>query len=274
MTMEHPAKTLKRLEQRARKRFGQNFLVSERALDRIIRLAKIDESSKVVEIGPGLGALSKKIAETKCTAVAVEVDRDLAQFLRVEIPTLTVFEADATNVDWDEVCPGDGWTVVANLPYNVATPIVTKLITLHPKVHRCVLMFQQEVAHRLIARPGTKAFGSLSVWVQAHSKVSWGFKLPPGAFYPAPKVHSAVVMFEPYAEPKVGGVDSKWFERVVKGGFSQRRKMLENALSSQFDKDLVRKATGLTVGEKRRAEELDIEDWACLAATLRDLGAE
>jgi 16S rRNA (adenine1518-N6/adenine1519-N6)-dimethyltransferase len=274
MTMEHPATTLKRLEQRARKRFGQNFLVSERALDRIVRLAKIDENSKVVEIGPGLGALSKKIAETKCHAVAVEVDRDLAQFLRTEIPTLNVFDADATTVDWDEVCPGDGWTVVANLPYNVATPIVTKLITLHPKIIRCVLMFQQEVAHRLIARPGTKAFGSLSVWVQAHSKVSWGFKLPPGAFYPSPKVHSAVVKFEPYDEPLIGGVESKWFERVVKGGFSQRRKMLENALSSQFDKALVRQATEATVGGKRRAEELDIADWALLAAALRDVGAE
>lgn len=269
MAMEHPATTLKRLEQRARKRFGQNFLVSESALDRIIRLAKITPESKVLEIGPGLGALSKKVAEVGCEAVAVEVDRDLAAFLRTEIPSLRVVEADATTVNWEEVCPGDGWIVVANLPYNVATPIVTRLVTLSPRFSRCVLMFQQEVGHRLIARPGVKAFGSLSVWVQAHSKVQWGFKLPPGAFYPPPKVHSAVVKFEPYDEPRIGDVTSKWFETVVRTGFNQRRKVLENALSQLAPKEQVAEALASTVGSRRRAEELDVEDWARVAAALR-----
>jgi len=266
----HPKVLLKRLEQQARKRFGQNFLVSDSALAQIVSLAKVDAESRVVEIGPGLGALSQQLLETGAHVRAVELDRDLVGFLRTEIPELDVYEADALKVDWESVCPGEGWTVCANLPYNVATPIVIQLLGGYPRFHRLVLMFQDEVAKRLVAEPRTGAYGSLSVLAQAYSRVQYGFRLSPGSFYPAPKVHSAVVRFDLYDEPLFGGAQAQFFERVVRAGFMQRRKMLSNALGSQFDKAVVMEVLDQTVGLKRRAEELSLEEWGQVVTTLQE----
>jgi len=266
----HPKALLKGLEQKARKRFGQNFLISEAVLDQIVSVAKVDAESKVVEIGPGLGALSRKLLDRGATVQAVELDRDLAAFLREELPQLKVHEGDALKADWNEICPGEGWTVCANLPYNVATPIVIKLLGQHPRFSRLVLMFQDEVAKRLVAEPRTRAYGSLSVFAQAHARVQYGFRIPPGAFYPAPKVHSAVVRFDLYDEPLTGGCDPRFFERVVRAGFMQRRKRLSNALGAQFDKSLATQALDATVGAGRRAEELSLEEWGTLAASLEE----
>jgi 16S rRNA (adenine1518-N6/adenine1519-N6)-dimethyltransferase len=266
----HPKTLLKGLEQQARKRFGQNFLISESVLKKIVSLARVNAETKVVEIGPGLGALSRHLLATKATVHAVELDRDLAAFLKEDLPDLEMHQGDALKMDWAEVCPGEGWTVCANLPYNVATPIVLKLLGQHPRFDRLVLMFQDEVAKRLVAEPGSRAYGSLSVFAQAHSRVSYGFRIPPGAFYPAPKVHSAVVRFDLYDAPLTGGCDPKFFERVVRAGFMQRRKRLSNAIGSQFGKALAVPALDATVGAGRRAEELDLEEWGRLAGALAD----
>jgi len=266
----HPKTLLKGLEQQARKRFGQNFLISDSVLKQIVSLSKVNQDSKVVEIGPGLGALSRHLLETGATVHAVELDRDLAAFLKEDLPGLVVHQGDALKIDWAEVCPGEGWTVCANLPYNVATPIVLKLLGQYPRFSRLVLMFQDEVAKRLVAEPRTGAYGSLSVFAQAHSRVQYGFRIPPGAFYPAPKVHSAVVRFDLYDSPLTGGCEPKFFERVVRAGFMQRRKRLSNAIGSQFGKALAVEALDATVGAGRRAEELDLEEWGRLAAALSD----
>lgn len=264
----HPKTLLKRLEQQARKRFGQNFLVSESVLAQIVALARISSGSPVVEIGPGLGALSRQLLSAGADLKAVELDRDLAEFLRVEIPELDLHQGDALKADWETICPGEGWTVCANLPYNVATPIVLSLLGKSPRFSTLVLMFQDEVARRIVAEPRTRAYGSLSVFAQAHARVNYGFRIPPGAFYPAPKVHSAVVRFDLYDEPLTGGVPPRFFERTVRAGFMQRRKRLSNALSAQFDKQASVEALEETVGAGRRAEELSLEEWGVLAQAL------
>ena len=264
----HPKTLLKRLEQQARKRFGQNFLVSESVLAQIVALARIQPESKVVEIGPGLGALSRTLLNAGADLRAVELDRDLAAFLRTEIPELKLFEGDALKADWESICPGEGWTVCANLPYNVATPIVLSLLGQSPRFSTLVLMFQDEVARRIVAEPKTRTYGSLSVFAQAHARVRYGFRIPPGAFYPAPKVHSAVVRFDLYDEPLTGDVPPAFFERAVRAGFMQRRKRLSNALSAQFDKAITVAALEETVGAGRRAEELSLEEWGVLAQAL------
>jgi 16S rRNA (adenine1518-N6/adenine1519-N6)-dimethyltransferase len=264
----HPKTLLKGLEQQARRRFGQNFLVSEPILNQIVSVAKVNADSKVVEIGPGLGALTRKLIATGATVTAVELDRDLAAYLTEELPELQVHQGDALKMDWEEICPGEGWTVCANLPFNVATPIVLKLLGQHPRFNRLVLMFQDEVAKRLVAEPRTGAYGSLSVFAQAHARVHYGFRIPPGAFYPAPKVHSAVVRFDLYPEPLTGGCEPRFFERVVRAGFMQRRKRLSNALGAQFDKALANQALEATVGAGRRAEELSLEEWGSLVSAL------
>jgi 16S rRNA (adenine1518-N6/adenine1519-N6)-dimethyltransferase len=266
----HPKTLLKGLEQQARKRFGQNFLISDSVLQQIVSLAKVDKASKVVEIGPGLGALSRHLLAVGATVHAVELDRDLAGFLKKEFPALKMHQGDALKVDWEQICPGEGWTVCANLPYNVATPIVLKLLGQHPRFNRLVLMFQDEVAKRLVAEPRSRTYGSLSVFAQAHARVQYGFRIPPGAFYPAPKVHSAVVRFDLYDAPLTGGCDPKFFERVVRAGFMQRRKRLSNAIGSQFGKTLAVPVLEATVGAGRRAEELDLEEWGRLASALAE----
>ena len=264
----HPKSQLKRLEQQARKRFGQNFLISESVLAQIVALGRVAPDSRVVEIGPGLGALSRTLMQTGAQVKAVELDRDLVAFLREELPGLELHQGDALKADWEAICPGEGWTVCANLPYNVATPIVLSLLGQSPRFSSLVLMFQDEVAKRIVAEPRTRTYGSLSVFAQAHARVQYGFRIAPGAFYPAPKVHSAVVRFDLYDEPLTGGVPPKFFERVVRAGFMQRRKRLSNALSAQFDKAIAGAALEETVGAGRRAEELTLEEWGVLAGAL------
>ncbi|MEE2751304.1 MAG: 16S rRNA (adenine(1518)-N(6)/adenine(1519)-N(6))-dimethyltransferase RsmA [Myxococcota bacterium] len=267
---EHPSKILARLEQHAKKRFGQNFLVHSNSLDRIATLAKAGPGTRVIEIGPGLGALSRTLLARGAAVRAVEIDTDLASFLEVELPDLELIRGDALQVDWAQVADGEGWTVCANVPYKVATAIVTHLVTLAPRFSRLVLMFQLEVAKRLVAQPGTSAYGSLSVHIQAHADARLAFTLPPGAFHPAPKVKSGVVVLEPRIEPRTGGCDPAFFQSVVKAGFSQRRKTLRNALGTRFDRNLVIGVLEETGHLGKRAERLSLEDWGVLSAALRD----
>jgi len=267
---EHPRKILARLEQRARRRFGQNFLASTSALGRIADVAQAGDGSRIVEIGPGLGALSRVLLERGARVRAMEIDRDLVAFLREEIPDLELLEGDALQADWDALAPGEGWTVCANLPYNVATPLVTRMVTLAPRLNRLVLMFQQEVARRLVAVPRTSAYGSLSVHAQAWAEVKLAFHLPPSAFHPAPRVKSSVVVFQLRETPRLGGSDADFFEKVVRAGFSQRRKTLLNSLSTAFDRGLVRDVLNQTDHMGQRAEELGVEEWGPLALALKE----
>lgn len=264
MSGEHPRDTLRRLEQQARKRFGQNFLVSEHATKRIVRLAGAGEGTRVLEIGPGLGALSRALLDTGAQVRAVELDRDMAAHLRSDLPDLDLVEGDALQVDLDEVAPGTGWVCCANLPYNVSTRILRRLLP-DRRFDRLVLMFQKEVAQRLVAGPGSKTYGSLSVLVAAHAKARLAFTLGPGDFHPRPKIDSAVVVFD-LVDSTVE--DLEFFEKVVRAGFSQRRKVLENAMGSVFGKERVSPVLEATVGGRRRAESLSLAEWIRLAEAL------
>lgn len=262
----HPAALLARLEIHARKRLGQNFLVDRGAIRSIVSLAGVGEGSRVLEIGPGLGALTTALLEAGAHVVAVEKDRTLVPWLQERLPRAVVHEGDALELDLAQVCQGEGWICAANLPYNVATPLVTRLVTRPDVFSRLVLMVQREVAERFVARPDTDGWGSLSLHVQVHARARIGLRLGPGAFHPRPKVDSAVVVFDLLPSPDTGGVPVDRFERVVRAAFGQRRKTLRNSLGAVFGVEEAERMllqAGIPLGE--RAERLDREAFVRLA---------
>ena len=221
MTERHPKQILRELEQRARKRFGQHFLVQRDVVVRMVRGSGVQAGDSVVEIGPGLGILTRALLEAGADLTAVELDRDLAQHLRETMPRVRLVEADALGVNWPELCPGGGWRVVANLPYNVGTPLVMTLLQ-YPRTFTCLsVMLQREVADRLMALPGSKTYGALSVRAQARARIRPLVQVPPNAFHPPPKVRSSVIRLDLLPEPDFGPAGEATFERVVRGAFSQ-----------------------------------------------------
>lgn len=264
-----PRAILKELEQRARKRFGQHFLHDDRLVDRIVRAARIAEGDRVVEIGPGLGILTRALLRAGAELTAVELDRDLAAWIREKFPEVRLIEGDALKVDWEQVAPGTGWKVVANLPYNVGTHVLMDLLRQPQRFTSVSVMLQQEVLDRLLATPGTKAWGALSLEAQARGRPVYLLKVPPGAFHPPPKVQSGVIRFDLYDEPRTGGVDPAWFDRVVRAAFTHRRKTVLNSLGSRLGKERARAAlerAGIDPG--LRAEVLDSDAFADLARAL------
>ncbi len=264
----HPAARLRALEQGARKRFGQNFLVDPDACGRIARAAGVTPGDAVLEIGPGLGALTDALLAAGGKVTAIELDRDLAAALRDSHPQVRLVEGDALKVDLDAACPGAGWKVAANLPYNVGTLLLLRLAA-DARFVRLALMFQREVADRIVAGPDDDAYGALSVQIQARLVPQRALTLPPGAFHPAPKVHSTVLRFDRIAEPDFGGVAPELFDRAVRLGFSLRRKKLVNALASGVPKEAALaacQAAGIDPGV--RAEVLGLPEWRRLAASL------
>ena len=270
----HPAVRLRTLELQARKRFGQNFLVRPDAIELIVRAAGLGPGGRALEIGPGLGSLTRALLDTGCPVRAVELDRDLAAVLREDLPALDLVEGDALRLPLDEMAPGGGWTAVANLPYNVGTLILLRLLGEPARFGRLVLMFQREVGDRLEAKVGEEAFGALSVQVQARARVSHVLDLPPEAFHPRPKIWSVVLRFDPFPEPDFGrgsrgALSGADFDRAVRAGFSQRRKTLQNALSSLYPKAVVQGALASAgIDPSRRAETLQLEEWRRLAPAL------
>lgn len=273
--MIHPAVRLRALEQRARRRFGQNFLVSTESVERIVRAAGIRPGDRVLEIGPGLGILTEQLREAGAEVRCVEIDRDLAAALQELWPDLPLTNADAMRVDFAEICSGEGWKVVANLPYNVATPLLLRLLRRPDIFSTMTLMFQREVGDRILAGPSESPRGSLSVQVQARAKVRSVLHLAPGAFHPPPKVHSVVLGFELLPAPDFGGVDGAEFDRTVRLGFQHRRKTLLNSLGSGVDRARAQAACDAAgVDARRRAETLTLEEWRSLASALRADAAE
>jgi 16S rRNA (adenine1518-N6/adenine1519-N6)-dimethyltransferase len=234
---------------------------------RIARLAGVGAGDRVVEIGAGLGSLTLALLETGASVTAVEIDRYLVPVLRsvVEPAGATVVEGDALRLDWPALLGDEpGWVLVANLPYNVATPLVADLLDFVPAISRMLVMVQKEVGERLAAGAGEEAYGAVSVKVAYWATARVVGKVPPTVFVPQPKVDSALVAIErrpaPAVDPEL--VSSERLFTVVRAGFAHRRKMLRGALAGLVTPEAF-EAAG--VRPESRAEELDVEAWGRLA---------
>ncbi len=267
--MTGPAQLLKALEGRARKRFGQHFLASIGVVQKIVRVSEVGAGDKVLEVGPGLGVLTEALVGAGAEVTAIELDRDLIDFLTERLPSVRLIEGDATEVDLDAALQGERHRVVANLPYNVGTRIITGMLARPDLFDRLVVMVQKEVAQRLVAPVGDKKRGSLSVYVQARAQAKIRIKVPPGAFHPPPKVHSAVVELKLHPEARTGGVDVAHFDHVVRVACSAPRKTVRNALRSQFPAEATDAALeSAGIDGRARASTLDLEDFHRLAEAL------
>jgi len=247
-----------------RRALGQNFVVDPNTVRRIARLAAVGPTDRVIEIGAGLGSLTLALRETGAAVTAVEVDRGLVPVLRsvVEPAGVEVVEGDALDLEWAALLGGGPWVLVANLPYNVATPLVVRLLEEVPVIERMLVMVQAEVADRLAATAGTSAYGAVSVVVAWWAAAKVIGDVPPTVFMPRPKVSSSLVALERRLPPSID-VDYARFKEVVRAGFGHRRKMLRGSLADVVDPEAF-DAAG--VRSSARAEELDLEQWGRLAA--------
>ncbi len=250
-----------------RKRFGQNFLVDRGAIDDILGAVSPSANDLIFEIGPGREALTRPLAASGATVVAVEIDRDLAAELLAGNPPFEVLNEDALRVDFAALAASRPYRLVGNLPYNVSTPLLFHVLAQEPPPRDMHFMLQKEVAQRLAAGPGSKRYGRLSLTCQNLCEVIPLFELGPEAFEPRPKVDSALVRLIPRPEPLSGTGLLAAFEQVVAQAFSQRRKTLRNSLRTLLEASLV-EAAGVDPG--RRPEQLDIGAFIRLAAELRE----
>jgi len=250
------------------KSLGQNFLKDKNILDKIVGLAELKEQDEVLEIGPGLGALTEGLAKRAGRVVAVEKDKKLIPHLSELSETygnIELISEDSLNVDFRSLFNGSGIKVVSNLPYSVSTPILIRLLEQRDIFTSLVLMLQLEVGERIASGPGSKKYGSISVLLQTYFDITLEFRVPPAAFWPKPKVYSVVLKMIPLKTPRVQISDEKLYEKVIRAAFSSRRKMLGNSLASAFPKDSVLKALESSgIDHKRRAETLSIEEFAKL----------
>ena len=242
---------------------GQNFVVDPNTVERIARLAGVGPGDDVVEIGAGVGSLTLPLAATGARVTAVEIDHRVAEVLRevVEPEGVTVVEGDALRLDWDDVLAGrDGWVLVANLPYNVATPLICDLLDDVPRIGRMLVMVQREVGERLAAGPGQPAYGIPSVKVAYWATARVAGRVPPTVFLPQPKVESVLLEIRRRDRPAVGADRDRLFE-LVRRGFGQRRKMLRRSLAGVVDAEAFARAG---VAPDARPEQLDVEAWGRL----------
>ena len=245
---------------------GQNFVVDPNTVRRVARLAGVGPGDRVVEIGAGLGSLTLALAETGASVTALEVDTGLVPVLRtvVEPAGVTVVEGDALRLDWGALLGPDRWVLVANLPYNVATPLIADLLDGVPAIARMLVMVQREVGERLAAGPGDGAYGGVSIKVAYWATAKVVGRVPATVFHPVPNVESALVRIDRREAPAVGvEVDRDWLFRLVGAGFGQRRKMLRRSLAGLVGADGFAAAG---VRPEARAEELSVHDWGRLAA--------
>lgn len=269
-------------ELRPLKRFGQHFLCDPGVVRRIVETAALDDAASVLEIGPGLGALTDALAARAARLHLVEIDRGLAERLVARFadrPHVRVITGDVLALPLDALVDAPETTVVANLPYNVTTPILFRLLELRTRFPRAVVMMQREVATRLAARPGGKDWGVLPALVQTFAEVRVAFRVSRRAFLPPPKVESAVVEIRWSAAPRVDVGDVAWYRAVVRAAFGQRRKTLQNALAElASERGLDRAAAAAAfaradVDPRTRAERLSTADFARLARALERFGA-
>ena len=255
---------------RARKRFGQNFLHDRHWIERIAKAVNATEGDDIVEIGPGQAALTRELIAGAGKVRAVEIDRDLAAWLKETFPeSLSLIEADALTLDWTQVAKNDNLRVVGNLPYNISSPLLFKLLEAADHVKDQHFMLQKEVVDRMVTQHGSKTYGRLSVMLQWRYRMQKLFDVPPGAFNPPPKVMSSVVRMIPKAKEEVPSVDFELFSSVVANAFSQRRKTIRNALSALLSSEEI---SACDVDPGARAEALPLDAFVRLAQKAEALG--
>ncbi|MDG6349118.1 16S rRNA (adenine(1518)-N(6)/adenine(1519)-N(6))-dimethyltransferase RsmA [Luteimonas sp. 8-5] len=250
---------------------GQNFLHEKSVIEKIVLAIDPRPGDRIVEIGPGQGALTLPLLDRHGALTAIEFDRDLLQPLAAAAQShgeLTLLNANVLDVDFSALAgdgvPGGRLRLVGNLPYNLSSPILFHALDHAASIRDMHFMLQKEVVERMAAGPGSKVYGRLSVMLQAYCRVTPLFKVPPGAFRPAPKVDSAVVRLQPLPPAEVAVADRARFAHVVRAAFGQRRKTLRNALSGVVDAAAI-EAAGLR--PDARAEQLSVAEFAALADT-------
>jgi 16S rRNA (adenine1518-N6/adenine1519-N6)-dimethyltransferase len=251
-----------------RKRFGQNFLHDPVYQRRIADSIQLREGAKCVEIGPGKGAITAHLLRRFSKLDAIEMDRDLVVLLNRKFSHtgLCLHQGDALKVDFKALAGQQRLSIIGNLPYNISSPLLFQLIENLDVIDEMVFMLQKEVVDRMTATPGNKTYGRLSVTTGLLLHSEKLFDVPPGAFFPAPKVISSVVRLRPRTDVDQS-IDRRIFDGIVKAAFAQRRKTIRNALSKWASED---ELIDLCVDPKQRAEQLDIKTYAHLARNLSD----
>lgn len=246
------------------KRFGQNFLQDKNIIKKIAEVINPKPGDKIIEIGPGQGALTKLLAESGADIIAVEIDKRVIEFLTDSFPNIKIINQDFLEFDLTKLNSID-LRVVGNIPYNITSPIIFKLIEKHQIVRDSVFMVQYEVAKRMTAKKGSKDYGILSVLLSYFANAELCFKVSPNVFYPKPKVYSAVVRID--FKKNIDDSLSKIFIQIVKAAFGNRRKTLKNSLSNSIFAQL--NFSGCEVDLTLRAEQLDVSDFIKLAEFAR-----
>ena len=260
----------KRFDIKMSKKLGQNFLIKRGIVDEIVHAAELSPGEPVLEVGPGIGTLTQGLAQSGADVTAIELDRRLLEVLDTTLASydnVRIVHGDVLKLDVPTIMNHKPFKVVANLPYYITTPIIMSLLESKLPIERLVVMVQKEVALRMVAKPGTKDYGALSVAVQYYTEPDIVLDVPPKSFLPAPAVTSSVIRCVLRDKPPVDVIDEKLFFRVVKAGFAQRRKTFSNTmkttgLSKDRIEELLAKAN---IDGQRRGETFTLQEFADIA---------
>ena len=260
----------KRFDIKMSKKLGQNFLIKRGIVDEIVHAAELTSGEPVLEVGPGIGTLTQGLAQSGADVTAIELDRRLLEVLDTTLASydnVRIIHGDVLKLDVPSIMNHKPFKVVANLPYYITTPIIMSLLESKLPIERLVVMVQKEVALRMVAKPGTKDYGALSVAVQYYTEPDIVLDVPPKSFLPAPAVTSSVIRCVLRDKPPVDVIDEKLFFRVVKAGFAQRRKTFSNTmkttgLSKDRIEELLAKAN---IDGQRRGETFTLQEFADVA---------
>ena len=253
------------MKHRARKRFGQNFLQDESVITRMVSSLKPAHDDRVIEVGPGLGALTLPLLSHLQSLTVIEIDRDLIERLRArELANLIIHEGDVLKTDWHSLATGQRLRIVGNLPYNIGTPLLLQLLQSHPFIQDVHVMLQKEVVDRLHANIGTRAYGRLSVLIQSVFTVSPLFNVPPTAFDPIPKIDSAVVRLRTRTDAlPVAALTA--LQRTTRLAFANKRKTLRNNFRGHLEE---KQLASIGINPQARAETLSLNEFCCLSDLL------
>ena len=273
---EEARAALKESQLSPRKRLGQNFLIHESVIDSIVRLLNVAPLDEIVEIGPGLGFLTRRLVEAAKRVWAIEIDSGLVNRLQRSSlgsdPAFQLIHNDILKIAPADFLPPHKVKLVGNLPYSISTPVLFRLFDWRAHFSSLVLMVQKEVADRMTSHPGTKAYGTLSVWCQAHGRITEKLPVSPEAFFPKPKVRSTILKIELYPEPLIAAKEIALLRGLVRSAFGQRRKTLGNALVNWLKRDRRQIENFLCsqgIDPVRRGETLSFEEFLALSRALK-----